>query len=132
MARIYATAAEYATYSGQTAPADVDRQLRRASEVVDDVLLAAVYDVDAAGMPTASDVVGALSDAACAQVEYWAAVGEDVDTAGPVQAVSIGSVSLTYGAGADRAGPSRVAPRAVRHLARAGLLADRPLLCDDR
>lgn len=124
MARVYATAAQYTEYSGQTAPADIARQLRRASEIIDDALLSALYDVDSAGLPTAALVVDAFADAVCAQVEYWAEVGEDIDTAGPVQSVGIGSVQLQYAAGADRASPTYLAVRAERALARAGLLSD--------
>lgn len=116
----YATSADYESYTGQTAPADIERLLDRASEWLDtELLLGAVYDVDAAGLPTDTDVIAALRDATCAQVELWQSEGEDVDVSGPVQSVGIGSVNIQYGAG--RASAGSVAPRAVRALQRPAL-----------
>jgi hypothetical protein len=102
MARIYATAAQYQTYSGQTPPADIDRLLTQASRLLDSrVLRSSWYDVDeTTGMPTDSEVLAAFSDAACAQVEFWGEVGEDVDMSGPVEEVRIGSAQVRYNSGA--------------------------------
>lgn len=118
MGRVYATAADYQTYSGQTPPADIDRQLARASELLDsEVLMTAWYNTDpATGLPTDSTVAAAFSQAACAQVEFWDDVGEDVDTSGPVQSVSIGSVSIQYGSGGNQATDAKIGPRVYRAL----------------
>lgn len=117
MGRVYATSADYQTYSGQTPPTDIDRQLARASELLDaEVLMCAWYDTDTAGMPTDTTVAAAFSQAACAQVEFWADVGEDVDTSGPVQSVSIGSMSIQYGAGSARLAATTIGTRVYRAL----------------
>jgi len=96
MARVYATSAEYAAYTGAAAPANVDTLLRIASRVVDVLLTAVVYDVDASGLPTNPDVAQALSDATCA-------IAAEADATGVLQAggtqtwesVGIGNVSLS-------------------------------------
>lgn len=119
MARVYATAAAYAAYTGQTPPADIDRLLARASEVLDqDVVNTAWYDTDDAGMPTNTDVLAAFSQAACAQTEFWAkGPGESVDITGPIQGVTLGSLSIQYGAGSNRIAATTVGPRVYRAFA---------------
>jgi hypothetical protein len=119
MARVYATAAAYTAYTGQTAPADIDRLLARASEVIDqDVVATAWYDTDDAGMPTNTDVLAAFSNAACAQVEFWKlGPGEGVDISGPIQGVSLGGLSIQYGAGDNRIAATTVGPRVYRAFA---------------
>lgn len=121
MGRVYATAAAYAEYSGQTPPADIDRLLARASELLDsEVLRSSWYDVDdTTGMPTDMQVLEAFSNAACAQVEFWGEVGEDVDMSGPVEEVKIGSAQIRYnsGAGTKRVEATTVGPRVYRALA---------------
>jgi hypothetical protein len=118
MGRVYATSADYATYSGTTPPDDIDRLLARASELLDaEVLTAAWYDTDDMGLPTNTAVAAAFAQAACAQVEFWAAVGEQVDTSGPIQGVTLGSLSIQYGAGDNRVAAATIGPRVYRALA---------------
>jgi hypothetical protein len=123
-ARVYATSADYTAWTGQTAPAGIERLLARASEDVDDALLTAVYSTDADGMPTEADVIAALRDAACAQVEYQQDAGDTgTGAAGRWESVSLGPVSLS-GRKDAATGPEGLdlAPRAYRALRRAGLL----------
>lgn len=118
MDRIYATAADYQDRTGRTPGADTDRLLREASELLDaEVLLASWYDVDANGMPADEEVAKAFSNAVCAQLEFWAEVGESVDTSGPIQGVTLGSLSIQYGAGDNRVGATTIGPRVFRALA---------------
>lgn len=117
-ARVYATASDLEDYLRAEPPDDADRQLERASQLLDaEVLLTAWYDVDDNLMPTHADVIEAFKLAACAQVEFWSEVGEQNDTSGPIQGVTIGSVSIQYGAGSNRVTPVFVAPRVYRALA---------------
>lgn len=118
----YATSGELATYTGAAAPADATRLLARASELVDDHIVTAVYDVNTSGAPTDAKVIAALRDATCAQVESWLTADEEDDILGPTQGVSIGGMQEQYGAGQNRATPMYLAPRAARHLRKAGLL----------
>lgn len=124
MGRVYATPEQLTAWTGQPAPAGADRLLARASEDVDDALLTAVYDTDTAGIPTDPNVVAALADAVCAQVEYQQATGDDgTGAAAKWDSVSLGPVSLSGRKdGPHVAGDVDLAPRATRALARAGLL----------
>lgn len=95
---------------------DPARQLQRASEVVDQALLTAVYAVSSAEVALDPAVRKALSDATCAQVEFWLAGSEDEDVLGPLASQSVGGLSEQYGSGEQRATPMYLAPRAARIL----------------
>lgn len=118
----YATSEQLASYLEATAPADAGRLLTRASELVDDHIVTAFYDVDTNGLPTDTDVAAALRDATCAQVEYWIAGDEEDDILGPVESANLGGMSQGYGSGQNRVTPMYLAPRAARHLRTAGLM----------
>jgi hypothetical protein len=129
MARTYATLGEFAEWTGEgAAEAEVVPMLRRASALVDNLIMTARYPVDSAGMPTEERVREALRDAVCAQVAWWAETGDASGASGQYTAVSLGSLSLERAprspAGDAQAG--RVAPEAVQTLATAGLLAQAP------
>lgn len=118
----YATSEQLTTYLGTPAPEDAARLLARASELVDDHIVNAVYDVDDDGFPTKEPTVGALRDATCAQVEYWLAGDEEDDILGPVDSASAGGQQLQFGSSTNRPTPMYLAPRAARALRRGGLL----------
>ncbi|WKU45973.1 hypothetical protein Q3V23_18975 [Streptomyces sp. VNUA116] len=123
MRRPYASPEQLGTWLGQPAPPDAERLLARASEDLDSALLTAVYRVDEDGDPLDPRIVQALADAACAQVEWQLATGDDgTGASGTWDSVSIGPVSLSGRTGRS-AGPTGVelAPRADRALRRAGL-----------
>ena len=112
----YATPEQLTDWMGeQTVPDDAGRLLERASELVDEAI---VVPFD----PDDETTAKALADAACAQVEWWAEVGEDADVEGQVQSAQIGNVQLGFGAGANRVAPAVVSRRTLRALRRAGLL----------
>lgn len=123
---VYATEAEYATWLGTTAPAGSARALRAASGRIDELLITAVYDTTAEGMPTDADVVEALMEATCAQADYQRAIGDANSTgaAGQWSSVSIGSASLSRGqaAGGGTASPAKYSSEAYGILQRAGLI----------
>ncbi|MEV4036373.1 hypothetical protein [Streptomyces umbrinus] len=122
--RIYATPEQLTAWTGRPAPTDADRLLARASEDIDDALLTAIYATNSAGMPTDPEVVDALADAVCAQIEYQQATGDDgTGATGRWDSVSIGPVALSGRKDAPgAAGGVDLAPRAHRALTRAGLL----------
>ncbi|MER8086614.1 hypothetical protein ABTZ57_16125 [Streptomyces sp. NPDC094048] len=123
MPRVYATPDQLADATGQPAPPDAERLLRRASEDVDDALKTAVYRTDAEGMPTDPAIVAALADATVAQVEYVTAQGgDDTGAAGQWDSVSIGPVAMSGRRGGPVGSAVDIGPRALRALARAGLL----------
>ena len=107
----HATSAEYAAYSGQMSPADVDRKLARASEVVDEWTTTAYATVATTGIATDTTQAGALRDATCAVVESW----ELGDELGDVQDGGMES-------GPGREPASGLPARARRHLHLADLI----------
>jgi hypothetical protein len=127
---VYATEAEYAAWLGTAAPAGSTRALRAASGRVDELLIAAVYDVDEDGMPTDEAHLAALRDATCAQADYQRAVGDpnSVGAAGQWASVSIGSASLSRGqaAGGGTASSPKYSSEAYGILQRAGLIPREP------
>ncbi len=98
-------------------PADANRILDRASEVIDAALKTAVYDPD--------ETADVLANATCAQVEYWLTGDEEDDVLGPLQGLILNGLQLQYGAGTNRATPTYLAPRAWRILNNAGLITGR-------
>lgn len=103
-----------------TTVAEPARLLARASELMDATVRCS-YDVDGDGLPTDATVAQALSDAVCAQVEYWATeVGEEHDIAG-MGGRQIRLLSLSMDAL-----PPELAPRAHRALLIGGLLTPVP------
>ncbi|MHC5259906.1 hypothetical protein ACYSUO_18670 [Streptomyces sp. UC4497] len=107
MARSYATSAQYATYTGQTVPADIDARLGRASRFLDsEVFRLCWYEADGDGYPANTVVREAFADAVCAQVQWWAETGDELGTAGQWGSVKIGSVSLSGPGSSSGAGGS--------------------------
>jgi hypothetical protein len=130
MARVYATSAEYVTYTGQAAPADIDALLARASRFLDSrVFRLCWYEVvEATGLPSNALVAEAFSAAVCAQVQWWVETGDELGTAGQWGSVSIGSVSLSgarSSSGSGGSAPGRaVAETAMEALQTPDLTAD--------
>ncbi|MCF3124031.1 hypothetical protein IPZ68_30635 [Streptomyces arenae] len=63
---VYATSAQYETYTGQTAPADIAVRLARASRFLDsEVFRLCGYEVDDDGYPSNLLVKDAFADAVC-------------------------------------------------------------------
>jgi hypothetical protein len=98
VARVYATVAELEAYTGDPAPENAVRLLARASRLVDRHMVAALYDTDASGYPSDTDVRAGFRDATCVQVEAWAdresaAAGDD-PAAGPWTSVKAGGLSF--------------------------------------
>lgn len=121
----YATSQQLADYLGVqlgTLPPDAGRLLARASELIQDSTVTAVYTVDSAGSPTDIVAITAFRDATTAQVEYWITGDEDDDISGPLESMSSGGQNQSYGSGTNRVTPMYLAPRAARHLRLAGLL----------
>lgn len=113
---MHATTADLEAWTGSTAPADADRLLRRASEFVDS-RITTHYPTGPDGSPTDEVVHAALSEAVCAQVEFWTTGGGEADDVlGPAAASTVGPLKLT------ESWTDRLGPRAFDRLRRAGLL----------
>lgn len=102
---LYATADELREYiSPATAlPADIDRLLQRASELIDFKTFGG-----------ASSDPSAAKDATCAQVEYWLQIDECNDITGPLGPVKLDNFTM-------ESRFSILAPRAYRILLTTGL-----------
>jgi hypothetical protein len=112
----HASAAELASWLGDVPVAGASRILARASELVDDKVMAA-YETDVDGHAVDATVAAALSAATCAQVEQWIEVGEELDISGFPSSggFMLGRLQIT-----DL--PATLAPRAARALRAEGLL----------
>ena len=129
--RIYATPAELADFTGEDAPANASALLRRASLLIDGLIITARDDTDDEGYPTDLEVTEALRDATCAQASWFDETGDVSGAAGRFNSLSLGSFSGSgggTGSGANTsAAESRLAPEAVQILQTAGLLNQPPL-----
>ncbi len=119
----YATAEDLAARlsSAYTVPADADKLLDKASELIEYATQGrselmvnppANYDIDAAIL---ADIVDKLKKATCDQVEYWLEVGEEQDVTQLRGEMNAGKLRVTQL-------PPQLAPRARRLLLSAGIL----------
>jgi hypothetical protein len=98
---VYATTQEYEAFTGQPAPSNITRLLARASRLVSAATRAALYDVDASGYPSDTDIRAAFRDATSAQAAEWAkreaaADGSSDDpTASPWTTIGAGGLSFS-------------------------------------
>lgn len=130
MTRVYAAAADYQGYTGQTPPTDIDVLLTRASRMLEaEIFRLSYYNADTTtGMPTDTRVLAAFRDAVCAQVQWWAEVGDSIGAAGVGWGqVRIGTVlmnrSVTAVSGQDSAA-RMIAPQVVDAVQSADLTPD--------
>lgn len=124
-ARVYATEAQLIAYGAPTGTvlptgAEATRQLTRASERIDELLLTAVYATDINALPTDANILDAFQKAVCAQVLWWGETGDEFGVGELFNNVSIGRVSMSRatkssGAGSGHAS-ARYAPQAITHL----------------
>ena len=126
MARIYATKEQLEAFlDGDPVPEGAGRLLRSASRDVDEMLLTAVYPVDAAGLPTDPDHEEAIREATCLQAMHRDEHGDEIDMLSSGESVGLGPVHF---GGAFSTGPKPVQPipawnpEAYRVLRLAGLI----------
>lgn len=79
---LYANLGDITAWLGEDPDTDVAPLLRKASLLVARACRNDLYDTDSAGKPADDDLVDAMRDAVCAQVDKWLAAGYDV-IAGP-------------------------------------------------
>jgi hypothetical protein len=95
----YAVLADLEAYIGE-APADAaaaGRMLGRAQDLIDYTIRKALFAVDnfTDGNPTDPDVLNALKQATCAQVESWLSSGDELDELGQWQTITIEGITLS-------------------------------------
>ena len=94
----YATVDELHAYLGVAPPADSQRLLARAQDLLDAELISTFFAVDTSGNPTDAMVIAGLNKACCAQVEFWIANGDELDELGNWTSYSIAGISVTRAA----------------------------------
>lgn len=72
---LYATKDDVTTWVGEEPDVDVTAMIRKASILVGHACRNDLYTLDGAGKPSDPDLVEAMRDAVCAQVDYWVAAG---------------------------------------------------------
>jgi hypothetical protein len=127
---VYASAAQYRAWSGDTwTPSQrVTIALSRASEQMDVALIAAVYRVDADGMPQDAFVANCFMRATCAQAQYVIAVNDDANVKREYASTSVGGVSASRAAAMQARALPPIAPQALAILRVAGVLPAAPLI----
>ena len=127
---VYASVAQYRAWSGdQVTPAQrVTIALQRATEQIDVALVAAVYRVDADGMPLDAFVANCFMRATCAQAQYVIAVNDDANVKREYASTSIAGVSATRAAAMQAMALPPLAPQALAILRVAGVLPAAPLI----
>jgi len=122
VARVYATIADYRTWSQDaiTPDARVTWLLARASEDIDRALIGAVYSVDTNGMPTEADNIQTFNDATCAQAAFRQEVSDDTGAASRNDSTSIGGISIHRAAGTAALAMHPIGPEAMKILHLAG------------
>lgn len=129
MARVYATPADLADYTGSAAPAAAERLLRDATTMLEARVFRLCWFVaDTDGYPSNTVVRTAFTQAVCAQVAWWDEVGDSTGAAGVGWgSVEIGSVKLgrSVTTVSGDASPARqVAPQAMDALLSTDLTPD--------
>lgn len=116
----YATVRQYRDWSGDQLTPDsiVSVKLDRATEDIDQALIAAVYQTDSNGMPVDAVIIDVLQRATSAQAQYLLAVNDDAGVKREFSSVSAGGVSVSR-SGKPPALPP-VGPRALQILRTAG------------
>ena len=131
MAIVYATPQDVADYMGIALgdlPSNILILIERAQDLVDYVTLNRILDYYLNDDETAiidAEVEEGANKATSAQVEYWINTDTslDITNTGNIGNYSIGNWSITYnGKSGESVSVAILAPRAKRHLFKAGLL----------
>lgn len=129
MARIYATEADYQTFTGDLSATSSPALLRAASARIETALRGVLWDTDdETGLPADDDVAEAFKDAVCALVQYWDEIGDTTGSGATsqFQSATIGSASYTRAAGT--AAPYKLPQTVVDILSAAELLSVDPII----
>lgn len=130
--RVYATEADYRSWTGDLTASASPAQLRAASARLDNALRGVWYDTDEDDLPVDLDVAEAFRDAVCAIVQYWDETGDTSGSgaAAEWQSASIGSASYTrgYSKEGSAAGTNRLPQTAVDILSAANLRVVNPII----
>ena len=127
---LYASVADYRNRTGdQNTPAQrVQVALQLASEDMDVALVAAVYRVDADGMPLDPQLANVLRRATAAQAQYVIAVNDDAGVKQEYASTSVAGISATRAAAMQARALRPICPQALGILRVSGVLPAAPLI----
>ena len=127
---LYASVAQYRAWSGDTwTPSQIIQvKLQRATEDIDVALVAAVYRVDADGMPLDPQLANVLVRATSAQTQYLLDQNDDSGIKREYASTNVGGVSATRSAKMQGGWMQPIAPRALQILRVEGVLPAAPLI----
>jgi len=127
---LYATVVQYQNQTRDyfTPAPIVDANLVLASQDIDNNIIAAVYPVDANGMPTDAMVIDAFMRACCFQVQFLLADNDPSGVKRQYSQTNIGGVSATRVAAMTAMAMPPLAPRAAQILHSAGVLPSAALI----
>jgi hypothetical protein len=134
---VLASATDYATWTGSSAPTNINQLLRSCSNMVLDATEGAYYGVDPlTGLATDPQAKQAMNDATCIQAAAWVALNINPLTGGVMvsgvkSSKKIGSASVTFAdtteaAAARAAAYTQLVPEAVRKLQQNNLIGTGP------
>jgi hypothetical protein len=135
---VYATSADYAAWTGTSAPAGLTSKLRSASLAVREATELDFFATDTTGLPTDAAILQAFNDATCCQAAALVALALDPNAGGAVtpsvkESKSIGTARITYAqadaanaAAAKAQAATGLVPDALRILRDAGLARTAP------
>jgi hypothetical protein len=113
---------DYATPDARVASALID-----ASETLDaNALVAAVYEIDEAGMPTNAAVINTLSRACCRQAQFELANNDPAGVKEQYSSTNVGGITTVRAAGSTGRTLPPLAPRAAAILRTDGVLPSAP------
>lgn len=128
--RVYATVADYQTYTGDTltlAP-QLTIWLRAASRHVDRAVIAAVYPTDPQGYPVDANLIVSFKDATCEQVMFLRDTDDDSGVKARLSSVRMGAMSFTRAPGTAGLALKPICPGALEILRNTGVLPVAPMV----
>jgi hypothetical protein len=127
---LYASVADYRnrTNDQNTPTARVQVALQLASEDMDVALVAAVYRVDADGMPLDAQLANVLRRATAAQAQYVIATDDDAGVKREYASTSVAGISATRAAAMQAKALRPICPQALGILRVSGVLPAAPLI----
>ncbi|MFD8072159.1 hypothetical protein ACFV3E_05850 [Streptomyces sp. NPDC059718] len=127
----YATVEEFTDFlDPDPVPTNAARLLDRASTKLDQILLGAVYETDADGLPTDPALAAVFREAVCIQAQYVNALGDETGANANVASMTLGNQSIVRALGGSRGSGATTTPRVSQDLLdllkASGLLPIRP------
>jgi len=124
----YATLQEFTDFlDPDPVPANAARLLKNASRKLDQLLIGAVYDTDAEGLPTDPELADVFREAVCLQAQYIAALADETGANSNINQMRVGDVYYFRALSVVGNGTPRVSPDMLDLLRTAGVTPVHPI-----